>query len=249
MFQGPVLLSDLVGLLLRFGLNPIGMIADIEKAYLQIGLNVVDRDSTRFLWIKDITKPPTPDNIIVYRFCRVLFGAIASPFLLSIVLQDLLSKPPTNKWLLWAKDQFYMDNLVISIRTTEEAIEVYESLRARLASASFNLRDWVSNDPHFMKAIGQPLPAEQKPLSVLGLNWCPAKDSVTIKGEFSPKNIHPTKRTILRYLASIFDPLGYFAPSTLELKVLIQDCWKGNIDWDIPTFASRLKLFPNENLK
>lgn len=97
MHTGPKLLTDLVTLLLDFRLHEVGLTADIEKAFLMVGLNEVDRDATRFIWVRDISKPLTPDNIIIFRFARTPFGVIASPFLLNIVLQDLLTSP--NVWL------------------------------------------------------------------------------------------------------------------------------------------------------
>ena len=45
--RGLVILEDLCGLLQRFRTRRIGIIADIEKAFLQVGLRQVDRDVTR----------------------------------------------------------------------------------------------------------------------------------------------------------------------------------------------------------
>ena len=45
------------GILLRFRVYPITILADIEKAFLQIGVQEHDRDVTRFLWYTDPTKP------------------------------------------------------------------------------------------------------------------------------------------------------------------------------------------------
>ena len=40
------------GILLRFRQYPIVMLADIEKAFLQVGIQEKERDVTRFLWFK-----------------------------------------------------------------------------------------------------------------------------------------------------------------------------------------------------
>ena len=48
--RGPILLQNLSGILLRFRLNKIALVADIEKAFLQIGLQDEANDVTRFFW-------------------------------------------------------------------------------------------------------------------------------------------------------------------------------------------------------
>ena len=63
LYRGPNLIVNLCGVLLRFRMNKIALIADIKKAYLQLQLNPQDRDVTRFLWVKDIHKDVTVDNI------------------------------------------------------------------------------------------------------------------------------------------------------------------------------------------
>ena len=63
LYRGPVILEELCGLLLRFRTKKIGIISDIEKAFLQIGIQKDQRDVTRFIWLKDISKPVTDDNL------------------------------------------------------------------------------------------------------------------------------------------------------------------------------------------
>lgn len=43
--------------------------------------------------------------------------------------------------------------------------------------------------------------------------------------------LEATKWNVLKFLASIFDPLGFFAPSVLGIKVFLQQCWKKKYDW------------------
>ena len=61
LYRGPVILEDLCGLLLRFRMKRIGIIADIEKAFLQVALQRKERDVTRFLWLKDVV-----NNLVTY---------------------------------------------------------------------------------------------------------------------------------------------------------------------------------------
>ena len=58
--RGPIILEDLGSLLMRFRLNKVALVADIEKTFLQVGLQPEDRDVTR---LKDDTKPTLENNI------------------------------------------------------------------------------------------------------------------------------------------------------------------------------------------
>ena len=86
LYRGLVILPDLCGLLIRFRLSPIAVIADIEKAFLSVGLQAADRDVTRFLWLKDPTVLKVDNNVQIYRFCHVPFGVLSSPFLLAATI-------------------------------------------------------------------------------------------------------------------------------------------------------------------
>ena len=45
--------TDLFGTLIRFRLHNIAVVADIEKTFLNIGIQEDDRDTLRFLWKED----------------------------------------------------------------------------------------------------------------------------------------------------------------------------------------------------
>lgn len=63
------MLKTVCGMLMRFRLHKVGLLTDIEKAFLQIGLQQSERNVTRFLWIKDTDNPSlASENIIEYRF-------------------------------------------------------------------------------------------------------------------------------------------------------------------------------------
>ena len=56
------------------------------------------------------------------------------------------------------------------------------------------------------------------------------KDILKIKS--IKKNLPATKREILGFISIIFDPLGFVTPAVLEPKLIMQDLWKRNIEWD-----------------
>ena len=106
LYRGQVILENLVALLLRFRLEAIAMTSDIEKAFLQVGLQVEDRDVTRFLWVKDKSKAVEDGNIEIYRFTRVPFGIVASPFLLGATIKyHLLNSNEDGKRALIVSSQ------------------------------------------------------------------------------------------------------------------------------------------------
>ena len=52
-----------------------------------MGIQEAEQDVTCFLWFKDLTKVNLEENLITYRFCRVLFGLVCSPFLFGATIK------------------------------------------------------------------------------------------------------------------------------------------------------------------
>ena len=74
LYCGPVILPNLFELLIRFRLSAIAIVADAEKAFLNVGLQVPDRDVMRFIWLKDPKNFEVNGNLQVFRYCRIPFG-------------------------------------------------------------------------------------------------------------------------------------------------------------------------------
>ncbi|GFV45675.1 DUF1758 domain-containing protein [Trichonephila clavipes] len=70
----------------RFRLYPIGLRADIEKAFLMLSVHPKDRDYLRFFY-------PSKGEL-VYRHCRIVLGLDSSPFLLNASIKHLLDNAP-----------------------------------------------------------------------------------------------------------------------------------------------------------
>ena len=175
--RGPVMLPDLCGLLLRFRLPPIAI---VEKAFLSVGLHTPDRDVTRFLWLKDASNPNLENNTQVYRFCRIPFGVISSPFLLSATIKHHLqhNANPTAKLLL--RDT-YVNNVITGANSLKEAKELYTEAKKLFSTASMNLKEWASSSQPFMAFV----PVEDRLTEldrqrVLGINWKAVTDELSV---------------------------------------------------------------------
>ena len=53
LLKGPLLTAELFSILLRFRTKNLALVADIEKAFLNIFVDETERDFLRFLWVKD----------------------------------------------------------------------------------------------------------------------------------------------------------------------------------------------------
>ena len=126
--QCPILLEDMCTLLLHFRTKRIGIIADIEKAFLQVGLKEQDRDVTRFFWIIDTKTKEFNNNLETYRFIRIPFGIISSIFVLENTIQHHLGE--YNSVITFKiKDDIYIDNLFTRTDCKEDAIKLLTELK------------------------------------------------------------------------------------------------------------------------
>ena len=71
--------------------------------------------------------------------------------------------------------------------------------------------------------------------AVLALKWDPDIDTFVFRlaplAEMASQLL-PTKRSVLKIIARIFDPLGLITPITTPLKVFLQKLFKQHLDWD-----------------
>ena len=111
-------------MLLRFRFNPIGIIADVEKAYLQISVADSHRDFLRFLWFDDIFKD-IPE-VTKYRFCHVIFGTNCSQYLVNSVIRFHASKYKNidEEFSEKVPKSFYVDDSNASAKDISEGIEI-----------------------------------------------------------------------------------------------------------------------------
>ena len=82
-YLGPSLSCMIFDILLRFCLHKYILLSDIKQALLNVGVRV--EDFVRFLWFED----PFADHekVTAFRFLRVVFVLICSPFILNAAIK------------------------------------------------------------------------------------------------------------------------------------------------------------------
>lgn len=233
LYRGPVLLRDLCGILIRFRLSSIGIVSDIEKAFLQVELQKSERDVTRFLWFKNCEEPIVNENYIQeLRFCRVPFGVVSSPFLLAATIETHL-ETYGSALANQLKENIYVDNVITGTNSVPDAISLYKEGKAMFRDANMNLREWSTNSMDVNNVIPECDKAKDEEVKVLGHTWNTKTDTLSIQDPNKNDNdLSVTKRNVLKQIASVYDPLGMFTPVTIRGKALLQQVWRKHLDWD-----------------
>ena len=239
--RGPVYLPNLVGMLLRFRADEVPVLADVEGAFLAVGLHEPDREVVKFLWLKDLNSPLSPNNMVVYRFTRVCFGVISSPFLLAAVIRHHCRKVGTPLSLSII-DNTYVDNTKLGCSSEEEAKVQCREAKEVFQGAQMNLREYCSHKKEVMDAL-PPEDRLDKPIpKVLGVKWKLEDDTLIIVFPTPPPDTKCTPRVVLSTLASCFDPIGLLSPCILPAKLLFQALWKREGESDSPALKWDDKL-------
>ncbi|KAJ8966355.1 hypothetical protein NQ317_017008 [Molorchus minor] len=134
------------------------------------------------------------------------------------------------------KGHMYMDDLVSSICTVDQALHLYDELIELFSRGGFELVKWATNCPELLKHIPEQCQSSSLVnfdvdfLKVLGLQWCPKSDLLCFALKLDKRNC--SKRNVLSTLARCFDPLGFLSPVTLQAKLVIKNMWILKLDWD-----------------
>ena len=251
LLTGPDLLQNLIGIIFRFRENRIALSADIEAMFLQVLMPKDDCRFLRFLWRSN------PEmEIDVYEYTRHVFGAKSSPTCANFALQQT-AIDNKDEFPLVAKcieRNFYMDDFLKSVKTTEEAKQIFHSLVQLLQKGGFSLKKWLSNSKDVMESIPEEfqsnasvkqLEVEDLSSSILGLKWNVHSDTLEVcRGAEKEINGERTQRLVLSFVSSVFDPLGIFAPYTMRMRILLKSIWRNKgQSWDTAISEEECKVF------
>ena len=150
---GPNLSPLLFDILLRFRLQKVALIADIEKAFLNISINPTQRDLLRFLWVKDSNAENL--DIIIMRFTRLVFGLTCSPYILNATIRHHLESTVDSDrtFVDNVVSSMYVDDFASSFPTENEGLEMYKKLKKHFLSGGFNFRKFATNKADLLDKI------------------------------------------------------------------------------------------------
>ncbi|XP_063962490.1 uncharacterized protein LOC135155922 [Lytechinus pictus] len=137
LLQGPDYNNNLVGVLTRFREERVALMADIEAMFHQVKVASVDSDALRFLWWPngDLSKTPRTYKMLVH-----LFGATSSPSCAAFALRKAAEENGgvgLEEATKAVKDNFYVDDCLVSVATRQDAIDLSKGLRKVLSAGGF----------------------------------------------------------------------------------------------------------------
>ena len=219
------------------------MTADIEKMYYQAGIPDNQRDFLRFLWFRDGDLQSEPEE---FRLKVHVFGATSSPSCSNFALKETANSQ-MEKFSRESVDivnkNFYVDDLLLSTKTEEDAIRLAKEIRELCSSRRFNLVQFSGNSKRLMNSLPSDALSNQYPSvsimpkdslpplqRVLGMKWNVQED--TLRLDFDLPERPSTRRSILSSIHAVFDTLGFVSPAMLPAKRILQEHIRLRVDWD-----------------
>ena len=235
LYTGPNLVPELVKVLIRFRMYPVAINADIKSAYLNVSIAPKHRDALRFVWRKngDLSEP-----LEIFRSTRACFGLTSSPMCLAATLLSHFEKfgdkfPVASKMI----NSIYVDDILRGEFSVNDACEFFVQAIELLNLAHMPLHKLTSNSQRvrdFLKDQGLESDFPEV-IKLLGLKWNIIDDSLAPDlNVFTETQIQDsyTKCEVLSVIASLYDPLGIFAPYTVQSKIIFQQLCIGKLKWN-----------------
>ncbi len=175
-----------------------------------------------------------------------LFGNCPSPAVAIYGLKRTAAeghKEYSDQARLFVDRHFYISDGLQSFPSVSKAVEVLEKSQDMLAQSNLRLHKIASYSSDVMKAFPkgdlvkglQNLDLGQDSLQSqqsLGLQWDLAADTITFQVTTSDKPF--TRRGVLSTINSLFDPLGYAAPVSIQGRSILRELNRDSCDWDTP---------------
>ena len=255
-YKGPdKFINNLVRVLLGFRRGRLGGMSDITKFHNKVRLKLRDIHMQRFLWrFLKTDESPRHFAMAVNNMGVSPANAIATAAVRESADKFRKEKPKAAQVV---RDQMYVDDLLPSFESPEEAEEVMGGVDMILTHADMMHKGWIvsGGEAEEQEMVVNKEDWEER---TLGQTWKPKEDEfvykVTLK--LSGKNVklshdcptisleqlkkNPperlTRRVVFSEFAKVFDPMGLVTPVLLGGKILMKEAWGKEVKfgWDEP---------------
>ncbi|XP_077119086.1 uncharacterized protein LOC143775127 [Ranitomeya variabilis] len=248
----PDLNNRLLGVLLRFRKDAVAFMADIQQMFHCFLVKEEHRNYLRFFWYHN--NDPYKD-IVEYRMKVHIFGNSPSPAVAIYGLRHSAREGEAkygSDVRSFVEKDFYVDDCLKSTPTEESAVSLLKRAQEMLASSNLRLHKIASNSQKLMAAFpSQDYSTDLKDLDLstdslpmqrsLGLLWDLKKDAFTF--QISEEEKPFTRRGVLSVVNSLYDPLGFVTPVTIQGKMMLRDFTQETSDWDDPLPSDKRELW------
>ncbi|KZS08018.1 Uncharacterized protein APZ42_028147 [Daphnia magna] len=215
LLKAPNLINDIGATLLLFREKPVSLSGDIQQMFLQVGVKNEDCSALRFLW----RQPGSRKRPTVYEMQRQIFGSVSSPFIFSQVLQHFadLHREEFFEVAERVYKNCYVDNLLDSFYTEEEASRAVKDSTALIKKGGFHLNQWLSSSRRVLSRA--PEGDRNQPHLNLDLEDLPTERTLGVLYDSESDSF-------------IFDVKTDVEAMILSAKRILQELLLVGVDWD-----------------
>lgn len=198
---------------LRFG--EYVLLADIAKAFLQIGIDERDQHYLKFLWRTE------DGRLVIFQFVCLPFGLVASPAILEQCLREVIAELSPEARKLFTR-AVYMDDAILVSDSEDALTETIQEAGPMFAKYGFDLHKMVTNSLRVKAVLEECKTIPGTKHKVLGIAWETTTDQISLRLP-TIESATATKRYILHVLGLVYDPLGLVDPVKTPLKRLLRE--------------------------
>ena len=244
LYKGPdAYMNNQLATLLRWREEVAALVGDITKMFNSVHLENQEQHCHRFLW-RGLDSNSSCDTYVMTRVNMGdrPAGSISTEALYKTAERFGEDCPRAAEMI---KVGSYVDDLLDSVPSKEEAISLSEGCENMLKKGGFKIKFWVKS--------GDVVEDEDGITTILGICWKSEPDTMVFSTSlnFSPKkhgvHVEPdllesevpggipsnlTKRMVLSQMMRIYDPMGLVCAFTLKGKMLLRETWEKKLGWD-----------------
>ena len=189
-----------------------------------------------------------------FRLNTITYGEASSAYL-AIKCVRQLAEQAKHEYPIAARailEEMYVDDIMTGADDVQGIIAIQQQLTTLLQTGGFEVHKWCSSHSEILAYLPQGQREDVSTHSIdsndtvktLGLEWSPSDDNF----QFSVQQVEAatTKRQILSAISKFFDPLGLIGPILISDKLLMQETWRIDCNWDetLPrTFIEKWEVF------